>query len=143
MMISVIQSIAQDILTLARMIADKNGLQDSALRNDIEVKVKATGNPVIEVFFNGYIDYIEAGRKPRTGEKPPVSSLRDWAISKGLPADNETLYAISEAIRQTGYAPRPVLAMLEQEMERNFEDKWADRIFESVMRELEGYFRLS
>lgn len=136
----VLNTIAEDILSLAHLILDENGLKNSALREDARCTVEASGNPVISVVFNDYINYIESGRKPDSGSVPPISALRDWAQRKGIPTTNDVLYAIAETIRRQGMAPRPILAMLEQEIEKSFENEWADRLFEAVVNELQVFF---
>lgn len=136
----VLNGIAEDILSLAHLILDENGLKDSALRDDARCTVEASGNPVISVIFNDYISYIENGRKPDSGNLPPISALRDWAQRKGIPTTNDVLYAIAETIRKQGMAPRPILAMLEQEIEKSFENEWADQLFEAIVNELQVFF---
>lgn len=138
--IKVLNSIAEDILSLAHLILDENGLRNSALKENARCTVEASGNPVITLLFDDYIDYIEQGRKPDSGATPPISELRDWAQRKGIPTTNDVLYAIAEAIRKQGMAPRPILAMLEREIEKSFENEWADQLFEAIVKELEVFF---
>jgi len=137
----IIENIAQDILLLAQAITDENGLKKSMLRNNIKTEVYRMENPVIGILFNDYIDYIESGRKPCSGKKPPVSELREWASKKGLPTDNATLFAIAESIWRTGYTARPILATLEDEIDKSFENKWADDLFNTISNELESIFQ--
>ena len=88
----VIENIANDVLTLAKTIvgeelsanksSNKGILKNSALQNDIQVKVvEMQGQVVIETMFNNYLNYIEQGRKPRSGKQPPIDALREWALS--------------------------------------------------------------
>ncbi|PXV69209.1 hypothetical protein CLV62_101478 [Dysgonomonas alginatilytica] len=136
----VLNSIAEDILSLAHLILDENGLKNSALKEDVRCTVEASGNPVFTILFNDYIDYIEGGRKSDSGIAPPISELRDWAQRKGIPATNDVLYAIAETIRKQGMAPRPILAMLEQEIDKSFENEWADQLFDAIIKEIEVFF---
>lgn len=138
--IKVLNSIAEDVLTLVHLVLDENGLQDSVLKDDVRCTVEASDNPVIQVLFDDYIQYIENGRKPGQGEAPPISALREWALRKGIPTTNDVLYGIAETIRKQGLAPRPILARLEQEIEDYFTNKWADQLFEAIIQELEGFF---
>ena len=39
-------------------------------------------------------------------------------------------------------APRPVLAVLEQQIEDSFSNEWADQLFESIMEELEAFLTI-
>lgn len=136
----VLNSIAEDILSLAHLILDENGLKDSALKDDVRCTVDASGNTVIRILFNDYIEYIENGRKPNSNMAPPVSDLREWAQRKGIPATNDVLYAISETLRKQGMAPRPILARLEEQIENSFSREWADQLFEAIVEELEAFF---
>lgn len=138
--VKVLNSIAEDILSLVHLILDENGLKNSALKDEARCTVEASGNPVFTILFNDYVDYIENGRKPDSAVAPPISDLRDWALRKGIPATNDVLYAIAETIRKQGMAPRPILAMLEEEIEKSFENEWADELFEAIIREIEVFF---
>lgn len=138
--IRVLNSIAEDILTLAHLILDENGLKKSALRDEVRCTVEASDNPVIRILFNDYIDYIEQGRKPDSGEAPPISELREWAQRKGIPVTNDVLYAIAQTIKKQGMAPRPILARLEEQIEDSFSNEWADQLFEAIIEELEAFF---
>ena len=138
--IKVLHSIAEDILSLAHLILDENGLRNSALKDDARCTVEASGNPLFTILFDDYINYIEQGRKPDSGAAPPISALRDWAQRKGIPTTNDVLYAIAEVIRKQGMAPRPILATLEEEIEKSFNNKWADQLFEAITKELEVFF---
>jgi hypothetical protein len=131
-------SIAGDIITLVKTILDTNDLRNSALRKDVQMKVRKQENPVIDLIFDDYLSYIEAGRKPRTGKMPRLSDLRDWAVKKGIPADNGTLFLLARSIRKNGIAARPILAVLEEELEKRFRLQWADKLFECIANEIGG-----
>lgn len=62
---------------------------------------------VVKLLVPYYIQYIESGRPPKV-TKVPVDSLIDWASRRGIPTDNNTIYAIRESIYLHGIAPRPV-----------------------------------
>lgn len=139
--IEAIEAIANDVQMLAQTVLKDNSLSDSALYDNIKVEIKSLSEPVvIEVLFDNYIEYIEKGRKPNTGRKPPIDALRDWALARGIPADNSTLWAISTAIQRDGYEGRPLLAALEEKIEEYFEREWADKLFDAAMEELTNYF---
>lgn len=138
--LKVLNAMAEDILSLVHLILDKNGLKNSALRDDARCAVEDLSNPVITVFFNDYVEYIENGRKANSGEVPPISALREWAHRKGIPATNDILYAIAETIKKQGMAPRTVLAMLEQQIDNSFSNEWSDQLFGAIMEELEVFF---
>lgn len=138
--LKVLNAMAEDILSLVHLILDKNGLKNSALRDDARCAVKDLSNPVITVLFNDYVEYIENGRKANSGEAPPISALKEWAHRKGIRATNDVLYAIAETIKKQGMAPRPVLAMLEQQIDNSFSNEWSDQLFGAIMEELEAFF---
>lgn len=146
------EAIAADVLKLSQTILSdrnigtntktgKNTLKNSALEDSVRVEIRKMGESVvIETLFDNYISYIEQRRKPRTGKQPPIDALRDWALSRGIPTDNSTLFLIGRAIWRDGYEGRPVLATLEEEIEKQWDDKWADMLFDTIMDELNKYF---
>lgn len=136
----IIRAIAKDILRLAQLVMDENGLHDSLLRKDTSVLIANENNPVIQLIFDEYIEYIEhieKGRKAGTGELPPIDQLRDWALRHHLPANNKTLWAIAQSIRRNGTRARPILSRLEDEINQSFHLKWGDMIFNIIVSELE------
>lgn len=149
--IDVINNIANDILTLVNIIFEddsisnnrkvgKNTLKDSALRNDVETKVITSDNAIIQTFFNHYIIYVEKGRK-KGAKRIPIDVLRDWALKKGIPTDNNTLYAIQTAIVRDGIKGRPILATLENNIEELFEKQYFDELFTAIITELQDFFK--
>lgn len=149
--IDVINNIANDILTLLNIIFEddsisnnrkvgKNTLKDSALRNDVEAKVITSDNAIIQTFFNHYIIYVEKGRK-KGAKRIPIDALRDWALRKGIPTDNNTLYAIQTAIVRDGIKGRPILATLENNIEELFEKQYFDELFTAIITELQDFFK--
>lgn len=148
----VADAIAADVLALARFVMDDDGvgvnpktgvntLADSRLKQHFEVDVTEQGNSiVIDLLFDHYIEYLEGGRKPRTGKQPPVDALRDWALARNIPTDNSTLFLISRAIWRDGFDGRPILATLQEEIDRRFEEEWDDKIMEAMTAEIERLF---
>ncbi len=147
----VIDALATDIISLAQSVMDsntginsktkRNTLKESSLRHDIQTETMSSGNQVaIRTLFGNYLNYIEHDRPAKYGKQPPVSSIRDWALSKGIPADNTTLFLICRAIWRDGYKGRPVIAVLEKEIEENFERKTFTKLFEAITEEISNYF---
>lgn len=135
----IIIAIAEDALTVAHCVMNMQGLADSKIKEELTAGIELSGNPMIHLLFNNYIEYIESGRK--AGSKmPPISAIRDWALRKGLPVDNQTLYAIAKAIARDGIQPRPIMDMLTTELESAFDDKWSVDLFEYIVSLLEPYF---
>lgn len=130
--------LANEIERLARIVLKEQGIDEqSSLYTDLKVELEgAKDGVVLSSFFNNYILYIENGRQPRTGKRPPIEALREWALSKGIPTDNNTLYAISYAIWRDGIAPRPILATLEERIGEYIDNEFAERINEIILAEL-------
>lgn len=118
---------------------NKNTLREKA--KDVNVSWRAAnGNIVIEAYFDNYITFLEKGRAPRKGKFPPLDELRDWALSRNIPSDNSTLFLIARAIWRDGHEGRPILATLEERIDRKFETEWYDQLFETTIDELNKYF---
>lgn len=149
--LKIVEAIGNDILTLVNIIFEddsissnkkvgKNTLKDSALRNNVETKVIASDNAIIQTFFNHYIIYVEKGRK-KGAKRIPIDALRDWALRKGIPTDNNTLYAIQTAIVRDGITGRPIFATLEKNIEELFEKQYFDELFTAIITELQNFFK--
>jgi hypothetical protein len=118
---------------------NKNTLKNKG--KDVEVSWREqNGNIVIDTYFGNYLDYLEKGREPRKGKFPPADELRDWALSKNIPADNSTLFLIARAIWRDGYEGRPILATLEEQIEHKFDTEWYGKLFEAIIDKLTKYF---
>lgn len=146
-----VQKIADDLLALTALVLDsdtvgsnakvgRNTLRDSALKGDLEVAVNNNGDPVISALFNNYIVYLEAGRSPKQGKRPPISALKGWAAQNNIPTDASTLWAISTAIWRDGYQGRPILATIDQKLDSLFMDKWSDQLFNAIVINLDNFF---
>ncbi|MDR3058902.1 MAG: hypothetical protein LBU84_12280 [Prevotella sp.] len=144
----VINEIAADILSLAKAVfkddkvsrntkTGKNTLKKRA--EDIKLEVD-TNNAVIRLLFDDYLTYLENDRPPRKGKQPPLDELRDWALSKNIPTDNGTLFLIARAIWRDGHEGRPILATIEEQIEKRFKTEWYDKLFEATIDELNKYF---
>lgn len=152
MIAKIVNKIAEEILTLANLILEddnisknvkinKNTLRDSSLRNNIVSKIESLDEPiVINTLFDNYINFIEWDRPKEYGKQPPIDSLRNWAMSRGIPTDNSTLFIISRAIWRDGHKGRPIIATLEKEIEKSFEDGIFEELFEAIIKELTDYF---
>lgn len=150
----VISKIAEEVVTLAILILEddsistnakvnKNTLRESALRYNIDTSTGmfSGGDTVIRALFNHYVTFIEWDRPPKYGKQPPISALKDWAEKNGIPSDNNTLWAISTAIWRDGHTGRPIFATLEKEVDKMFNEDWAEEIFNSVVEKLDTYFK--
>jgi len=143
----VIENIASDIITLSRSIMEqqkttgRHSLKDSELYENVRTEIQETEHGIIiKALFDNYINYIEQGRIPKEGKRPPIDALKDWAINKGITPDNNTLWAISTAIWRDGYEARPILSVLDSKLTEEFNNKWANQLFEAVIKDLTKYF---
>lgn len=147
----VIKAIANDILSIARMILESNNLinekvgrntiaPDSELYKTLQVKATNDGDIVFDLMLNDYLVFIESGR--RAGAKfPPVEPIVKWARKRGIPTDNSTIYLIRRAISRDGIKPRPFMAYIFEEMDERWDDNWADRIFDKIMEQIDNFFK--
>lgn len=139
--LKVMQAFADDVQKAAQTVLARYDLKDSNLAKSMKIDTRISdGSVVMEMLFDNYISYIEQGRKPKQGKQPPIDALRDWALERGIPTDNSTLFLISRAIWRDGHEARPILATLEEEIEKLFDDKWADQLQEAITEELTKYF---
>lgn len=150
--LKIIEAIANDVLMLSHLILEddsismnrkinKNTLKDSQLNQNIKTQIASLNEPVvIEALFNNYINFIEWGRPKGYGKQPPIDELRDWALSRGIPTDNSTLFAIAKAIQRDGHEGRPIIAILEKEIVESFDKEFYTKLFESIINELTKYF---
>lgn len=151
----IIQEITNDIVKGARdiMASDvginqkvgKNTLVGSNLYKQIKQSWKETGdNVVIDTFFNHYIEFIESGRMPKKGKRPPVLEIAKWLRRKHIVSSNENImkvaYAVSYVIWRDGYKARKVLEALDKYVDSGFENKYADMIFDALFKEVDDYF---
>lgn len=151
----IIQEITNDIVKGARdiMASDvginqkvgKNTLVGSNLYKQISTSWKETDdNVVIDTFFNHYIEFIESGRMPKKGKRPPVLEIAKWLRRKHIVSSNDNImrvaYAVSYVIWRDGYKARKVLEALDKYVDSNFDEKYADMIFDALFKEVDDYF---
>lgn len=113
-----------------------NTLKDSRLAKTATMQVDL---PFIKIMVNDYIDAIENGVRRYT-YCPPISDLRDWARRKGIPSDNNTLYAIQQAIWRDGIKGRPIIKTFYEMLDKEWDDSMAETLFESITTNLDKYF---
>lgn len=150
----IIQEITNDIVKGARdiMASDvginqkvgKNTLVGSNLYKQISTQFKQDDNIVINLFFNHYIEFIESGRMPKKGKRPPVLEIAKWLRRKHIVSSNENImkvaYAVSYAIWRDGYKSRKIIEALDKYVDSGFENKYADMIFDALFKEVDDYF---
>lgn len=138
----IIETLASEIIILIQTKLKEQGIDEkSKLYQNLKVEVDSSGQTiVIDILFDNYITYIENGRAPKTGKRPPIESLKDWAQNKGISTDNATLHAISTAIWRDGIEPRPILAALENEIEAYLDNELSDKLLNAITATLNTYF---
>ena len=150
----IMKEITEDILKGARDIMSsdiginqkvgKNTLVGSNLYNQVSTQFKQDDNIVINLFFNHYIEFIESGRMPKQGKRPPVLEIAKWLRRKHIVSSNENImrvaYAVSYVIWRDGYKARKVLEALDKYVDSQFENKYADMLFDALFKEVDDYF---
>ena len=151
----IVREITQDILKGAREIMDsdvgvndkvgKNTLSDSNLYRMIKSQfLDNSDNIVISLFFNHYIEYIERGRMPKQGKRPPVFEIAKWLRRKKIASTNENImkaaYAVSYAIWRDGYKARKIMEALDNYVDKQFDERYADMLFDELFKETDKMF---
>ena len=151
----IMKEITEDILKGAREIMSsdiginqkvgKNTLSGSNLYNQIKWNFQQNDdNIVIDLFFNHYIEFIESGRMPKKGKRPPVFEIAKWLRRKHIVSSNENImkvaYAVSYVIWRDGYKSRKIIEALDKYVDSNFDEKYADMIFNALFQEVDDYF---
>ena len=151
----IMKDITLDILKGVRDIMDSdiginqkvgiNTLSGSNLYNQIKWNFQQNeDNIVIDLFFNHYIEFIESGRMPKKGKRPPVFEIAKWLRRKHIVSSNENImkvaYAVSYVIWRDGYKSRKIIEALDKYVDSNFDEKYADMIFNALFQEVDDYF---
>ena len=145
----IVMEFSKDLMTLVRMVMESNvGINSKTASNTLvnsniykTLSVKATndGDLIFDIILNDYLVFIESGR--RKGAKfPPVEPIVKWARSRGIPTDNSTIYLIRRAISRDGIKPRPFMAHVLEEIDREWDDQLADELFNKIISEIDKFF---
>lgn len=148
--IKIREIIATDIIGLAQLAMEgeagvntkvnRNTLKDSSLYKSVKSEIQNSQDIIINALFNHYINYIEWDRPPEYGDPPPIDVIIDWAREKGIPTDNEVVYAIRQSIWQTGHKGRPVIEMFDKLLQDTFNEDWASDLFGSIIDDITKFF---
>ena len=115
-----------------------NTLKDSNLVKTINHKIGTIDNPVVEIYVNDYIEYIERGRHIHHTPRVPIDALADWVQRKlHKQPTNKLLYAIQQSIYQKGIRPRPIIYYWMQEIDKEWDRTDADLIFDTLTKDLD------
>lgn len=141
----VLKGMAEDILVIMQDILDMNGQADSNLKKDLYTKVEQEGdNVVLKLFANHYIYWVDQGRGPSkipplTRWADPVGDIANWCRRKGIPSDNNTVWAIIKKIHRYGYEGKFFLEDFWRQAEQATYDN-LDNLFEAIISELTEWF---
>lgn len=115
----------------------KYKLGSSKLNKDLDVRIQ---DNIFLLIMPDYVEYVNSGRK--AGAKmPPIEAIANWCRSKGIPSDNQTIWKIRKSIAEDGIKPRPVLDMLFDLVEKEWESDWAEEIFNEIINDLINWFK--
>jgi hypothetical protein len=145
----IVMEFSKDLMALVRMVMESNvginsktgsnTLVNSNIYNTLSVKATNDGDLIFDIILNDYLVFIESGR--RKGAKfPPVEPIVKWARSRGIPTDNSTIYLIRRAISRDGIKPRPFMAHVLEEIDREWNEQLADELFNKIISEIDKFF---
>lgn len=115
-----------------------NTLQNSNLVKTINHKIGTIDNPVVEIYVNDYIEYIERGRHIHHTPRVPIQALADWVQRKlHKQPTNQLLYAIQQSIYNQGIRPRPIIYYWLEQIDKEWDKTYADLIFNTLTEKLD------
>lgn len=149
----VFQLIAEDMADLLKRTIEsddvgwhnktgKNTLKDSNLAQTIKYELDMSDNPVVHVFVNDYISYVERGRSQHHTPRVPIDALADWVRRKlHKQPTNALLFAIQQSIYQKGIRPRPIIYYWMEEMDKAWDSTYSGLIYEALTKDLDKIFK--
>ena len=136
-----VMNLTADIMASSMLVNDKVGRNTIAPNSDIykEMYAKASGNIVIQLLLNDYVQYIESGRK--AGSKfPPIQPIVNWAKKRGIPTDNSTIFLIRRAIAEDGIKPRPFMYKVLNTIDKKWDGEWSSELFQELTKIIDEFF---
>ena len=136
-----VMNITADIMASSMLVNDKVGRNTIAPDSKIfkEMYAKASGNIVIQLLLNDYVQYIESGRK--AGSKfPPIQPIVQWAKKRGIPTDNSTIFIIRRAIAEDGIRPRPFMYKVLETIDNKWDGEWSSELFQELTKIIDEFF---
>lgn len=119
-----------------------NTLKNSNLSKTIKHKVGTIDNPVVEIYVNDYIEYIERGRHIHHTPRVPIDALADWVRRKiHKQPTNQLLYAIQQSIYDHGIRPRPIIYYWMEQLDKEWDRTYSDLIFNTLTESLDKIFK--
>ena len=136
-----VMNITADIMASSMLVNDKVGRNTIAPDSNIfkEMYAKASGNIVIQLLLNDYVQYIESGRK--AGSKfPPIQPIVQWAKKRNIPTDNSTIFLIRRSIAEDGIRPRPFMYKVLETIDKKWEGEWPSDLFNELTKIIDEFF---
>ena len=136
-----VMNITADIMASSVMVNNKVGRNTIAPDSNLfkEMYAKASGNIVIELLLNDYVQYIESGRK--AGSKfPPLEPIVQWAKKRGIKTDNSTMFLIRRAIAEDGIKPRPFMYKVLNTIDKKWDGEWSSELFQELTKIIDEFF---
>ena len=136
-----VMNITADIMASNIMVNNKVGRNTIAPDSNIfkEMYAKASGNIVIELLLNDYVQYIESGRK--AGSKfPPLEPIVQWAKKRGIKTDNSTMFLIRRAIAEDVIKPRPFMYKVLNTIDKKWDGEWSSELFQELTKIIDEFF---
>lgn len=151
----IIKSFAEDIIEEARKIMSSdvginkktgtNTLKESNLYKQIDWSFREEDEDIIiDTLFNFYVVYIEWSRPPGYGKMPPINAIVKWLKRKNIVPNNKnirsTAFLIARAIQRDGWEGRPIFETLYKNTSDKWNNEWANKLFNQIIKELTEYF---
>ena len=136
-----VMNITADIMASSVMVNNKVGSNTIAPNSDIfkEMYAKASGNIVIELLLNDYVQYIESGRK--AGSKfPPLEPIVQWAKKRGSKGDNSPRFVKRRAITEDGQTPRRFMYKVLETIDKKWDGAWSSDLFQELTKIIDEFF---
>lgn len=136
-----VMNITADIMASSMLVNNKVGRNTIAPDSNIfkEMYAKASGNIVIQLLLNDYVQYIESGRK--AGSKfPPIQPIVQWAKKRGIKTDNSTIFLIRRAIAEDGIKPRPFMYKVLETIDNKWDGEWSSELFNELTKIIDEFF---
>ena len=135
-----VMNITADIMA-SNLMLNKKGINTIATKSDIykQMYAKASGNIVIQLLLNDYVQYIESGRK--AGSKfPPIQPIVQWAEKRDIPTDNSTIFLIRRKIVEDGIRPRPFMYKALETIDSKWDGEWSSELFNELTKIIDEFF---
>ena len=135
-----VMNITADIMA-SNLMLNKKGINTIAPNSDIfkQMYAKASGNIVIQLLLNDYVQYIESGRK--AGSKfPPIQPIVQWAKKRNIPTDNTTIFLIRRKIVEDGIKPRPFMYKVLDTIYDKWDGEWSSELFNELTKIIDEFF---